>query len=101
MPAVGMLLGLGGYGIALWGYCLLSGQNVKLTQLFNPVNVYKWGSGGSIPDTSLLPAGATAAVAGEAAGGSALAAINTPASTTAPAATSSGNKTQTGTAAGL
>jgi hypothetical protein len=60
MPAVGMLLGLGGYGIALWGYCLVTGQNVKLTQLFNPVSIYVWGSGGKIPDTTLLPDGSSA-----------------------------------------
>lgn len=58
MIAIGMGIAWAGYSVALWGYCLLHGVDVKFTQLINPVHPYTGGfAGGQIPPSQLLPSG--------------------------------------------
>ena len=40
MPAIGMLIAWSGYSFSLWGYCLIRGYDVKLSDLVNPVHPY-------------------------------------------------------------
>jgi hypothetical protein len=44
MPAIGIGVVWFGYSMTLWGYCLIRGYNVKLTDLINPLHPYagKW-----------------------------------------------------------
>jgi hypothetical protein len=44
MPAISIGVVWFGYSMTLWGYCLIRGYNVKLTDLINPLHPYagKW-----------------------------------------------------------
>jgi hypothetical protein len=60
MAAFGMAIGWFGYGFASWGYCLMRGYDVKLTDWLNPIHPYTGGwPPPQIPDTSILPTGAS------------------------------------------
>ena len=66
MPAIAMGLLWAGYAGAVWGYCVLKGYNVTLSQLVNPKAPYRWPKGGppKIPAGQLLPGKVTAATTG-------------------------------------
>jgi hypothetical protein len=63
MPAVGMGIAWFGYGLSLWGYCLVKGYNVTLAQLLNPVHPYHatWPPSANIPASTVFPDGKQAA----------------------------------------
>jgi len=56
MTAIAFGLGWLGYSFSLWGYCLVRGYDVKLSDLLNPVHPYQWPAGG-IAATPLIPKG--------------------------------------------
>jgi hypothetical protein len=66
MPALGFLLAWGGYALGSWGYCLVRGYDVSLTEWVNPVH---WYAGGWPPPTApadqLIPTGAVATTKGK------------------------------------
>jgi hypothetical protein len=49
-----------GYSLGLWGYCLVRGIDVKLSQLVNPVHPFDglWAPG-LIPGTMIFPDGSS------------------------------------------
>jgi hypothetical protein len=57
MIAIGMGMAWVGYSFGLWGYCLIRGFNVKLTDLMNPVHPYSgpWPPAQDIPAGDILP----------------------------------------------
>lgn len=59
MPAVGMGIAWFGYGLGLWGFCMVKGYNVTLAQLLNPVSPYRatWPPSQNIPVTEIFPDG--------------------------------------------
>ena len=63
MIAIGMGMAWVGYSFGLWGYCLIRGYNVKLTDLMNPVHPYSgpWPPAKDIPAGDILPGQAGAA----------------------------------------
>ena len=65
MIAIGMGMAWVGYSFGLWGYCLIRGFNVKLTDLMNPVHPYSgpWPPQGQIPAGDILPGQSGAATA--------------------------------------
>lgn len=73
MIAVGMLMTWAGYSVSLWGWCLLRGYNVTLGQLMSPTHPYgsaknqPWPPG-LIPDSQVFPGKAAAAPAASSSG---------------------------------
>jgi hypothetical protein len=56
MVAVAMGITWAGYTLTLWGYCLVKGYDITLSDLVNPVNVYRWpATPPPIPPTQILP----------------------------------------------
>jgi hypothetical protein len=59
MVAVFFLGAWAGYDIAVWGYCLLRGYDVNLSELSSPVTKYRWplppAKPPQIPDTQTWP----------------------------------------------
>lgn len=48
-----------GWSYGLYGYCLLKGYDVRLSDLMNPVHVYQWPQGGPpiMPPNQVFPTG--------------------------------------------
>ena len=68
MTAIGMGVAWAGYGLALFGWCLLQGYDVTLGQLMSPLHPYGAGAGQpwppkSIPATQVFPGKQAAAAA--------------------------------------
>lgn len=57
MLPIGMLLGLGSYGLTTWGYILVKGYNITLRQWFSPLHPYQGGlsAAGTVPKGSIFP----------------------------------------------
>lgn len=60
MIAVGVGLVWAGYSFGLWGYCLIRGYDVTLTELVNPVHVYQHWPPPIAPPTVIIPTGSPA-----------------------------------------
>jgi hypothetical protein len=65
MPAIGIGITWFGYSVALWGYCLLRGYDVKFTDLVNPLHPWagKWPPPTNIPADQILPGQVSGGVA--------------------------------------
>jgi hypothetical protein len=67
MPAIGIGLGWIAYTAALWGYCLIRGYNVTLTQLVNPVSPVTWkqATAGQVPQGQIMPSASSSGTVGQ------------------------------------
>ena len=70
MIALAFGFGWLGYSYGLYGWCLIRGYDVRLTDLMNPVHVYQWPKGGPpiMPPDQIFPTGKRAAAKGSAPG---------------------------------
>jgi hypothetical protein len=70
MGAIGIGVAWLGYSVTLWGYCLLTGCDVKFADLINPVRPYAGNplKAGQIPADQILPSSGTAGAKGGAGG---------------------------------
>jgi hypothetical protein len=69
--AIGFGLAWLGYSYGLYGYCLVRGYDVRLSDLINPVHPYTWPAGGPplMPATQIFPTGKKTAATAAAGGG--------------------------------
>jgi hypothetical protein len=63
MPAIGFGLTWAGYTLGMWGYCLVRGFNITLSDLANPVHILNWQKAirETVPQGQILPGRAPAA----------------------------------------
>ena len=57
MLPIGMILGLGGYGLASWGYLLVKGYNITLREWFSPLHPFTGNldANGCVPQGAIFP----------------------------------------------
>lgn len=69
MGAIAMAIIYLGYSVDLWGYCLITGKNVSLLQLVNPLHVINWQQIGPAGNTVVFPNGTPASAVNASGGG--------------------------------